>query len=117
MEGVCAGIRLSILPDVHELPWGERLQTGWYPPRSARTCAWSVGSTRASRSLGTGHRDLWQRLEGSKRRLAYALVALGLRLVSKQQDPGGFAFAFLSDPDSAFRESNALRPGHPVSAR
>lgn len=24
MEGVCVGIRLSILPDVHELPWGER---------------------------------------------------------------------------------------------
>ena len=26
MEGVCAGIRLSILPDVHELPWGPAAQ-------------------------------------------------------------------------------------------
>ena len=33
------------------------------------------------------NRGLWQRFEAAKRRLVYGLLALGLPLVSKQEDP------------------------------
>ncbi len=59
------------------------------------------------------YRGLWQRLETAKRRLVYGLLALGLPLVSKQEDPErGLAFAFLAGPDPEFRETNAAMTGH-----
>jgi putative zinc-binding metallo-peptidase len=92
---------------------GRTFATGWYPPRRARTCVWPVGSTRPSPISRYGgiaaYSNGWKAQSGG---WSTALVALGLPLVSKQQDPGGLAFAFLSDPDSAFRESNALLTGH-----
>ncbi|MGH8523091.1 MAG: zinc-binding metallopeptidase family protein [Gammaproteobacteria bacterium] len=59
------------------------------------------------------NRGLWQRLETAKRRLVYGLLALGLPLMSKKEDPErGLAFAFLSGPDTGFQETNAVMTGH-----
>jgi hypothetical protein len=44
------------------------------------------------------HRANWYRLEVAKRRLLYTLLALGLPVVSRQEDPArGLAFEFLAD--------------------
>jgi hypothetical protein len=45
------------------------------------------------------HKSAWYKLEVAKRRLVYTLVALGLPLLSKAEDPEcGLAFDLLADP-------------------
>jgi hypothetical protein len=45
------------------------------------------------------HREAWYRLEVAKRRLVVTLFALGLPLVSREDDPqGGLSFEFKADP-------------------
>ncbi|HUR34824.1 MAG TPA: putative zinc-binding peptidase [Vicinamibacterales bacterium] len=47
-----------------------------------------------------GHREAWYRLEVAKRRLVVTLLALGLPLQSRDQDPDhGLAFEFKTDAD------------------
>src|SRR5262249_6678924 len=47
-----------------------------------------------------GHHEAWYRLEVAKRRVVYTLLALGLPLASRREDPqGGLAFEFMADPD------------------
>lgn len=58
------------------------------------------------------NRLLWQRMEAGKHRLVYALLRLGLPVVSKHDDPKGLAFDFLSDAGSAFREGPQVMTGH-----
>jgi hypothetical protein len=43
------------------------------------------------------HREQWHRIEVAKRQLVSTLFALRLPVVSKDQDPAGLAFDFLSD--------------------
>lgn len=53
---------------------------------------------RSKRSVPE-HRSRRQRLEAAKRRLLYGLLALGLPVVSKQENAErDLAFAFLADP-------------------
>lgn len=60
-----------------------------------------------------GNRLRWQRIEAAKHRLVYALLRLGLPVVSKAADPQrGLAFDFLADPGTAFRESAQAITGH-----
>jgi len=48
-----------------------------------------------------GNRVYWYRFETAKRRLLFALDALGLPVTSRQQDPeGGLAFELLEDSDA-----------------
>jgi hypothetical protein len=55
----------------------------------------------------------WSRLETAKRRLVYTLLALGLPLKNKQDDPKlGLAFDFLADPDDDFKENQKVMTGH-----
>ena len=54
------------------------------------------------------NRVAWKRLEAAKRRLVYSLIALGLPLATRAEDPvGGLAFDFLADPEPG-------QPGGPV---
>ena len=56
---------------------------------------------------------LWQRLEASKHRVVYALLRLGLPLVSKADDAAkGLAFDFLAEPGPAFQEGPRVLTGH-----
>ncbi len=49
-----------------------------------------------------GHYTAWSKLETAKRRLLYTLNALGLPVISKEQDPDrGLQFDFMADPDDA----------------
>ncbi len=55
----------------------------------------------------------WQRLEGAKHRLVYALNRFGLPVFSKADDAHqGLAFDFMSDWDSPFGEQNRVLTGH-----
>jgi hypothetical protein len=55
----------------------------------------------------------WSRLEAAKHRLVYTLLALGLPLKNKQDDPKlGLAFDFLADPDDDFKENQKVLTGH-----
>lgn len=59
------------------------------------------------------HMACWSRLEAAKRRLVYSLLALGLPLKNKQDDPkDGLAFDFLADGDPDFTESSQVITGH-----
>ncbi|MEQ9608957.1 MAG: putative zinc-binding peptidase [Kiloniellaceae bacterium] len=58
------------------------------------------------------NRLLWQRMEAGKHRLVYALLRLGLPVVSKHDDAKGMAFDFLSDAGSAFQEGPQVMTGH-----
>lgn len=59
------------------------------------------------------HRVYWARLETAKRRLVYSLIALGLPIVSKQQDPEtGLAFRFLADSTDEDPKSEPVMTGH-----
>ncbi|MGB3222898.1 MAG: putative zinc-binding peptidase [Desulforhopalus sp.] len=59
------------------------------------------------------HVVCWSRLEGAKRRLVYSLLALGLPLKNKQDDPEhGLAFDFLADPDPDFSATPQVITGH-----
>lgn len=51
------------------------------------------------------NRELWIKLEGSKQRLLYTLLRLGLTVIPRSLDPvNGLAFDFLSDNDPDFPE-------------
>ncbi len=77
--------------------------------RRQNVCNWLVpaqmeeGFCRACRlnetipNLSEGNNwELWSRLEAAKRRLVYSLLALGLPVASKEEEPArGLAFAFL----------------------
>ena len=55
----------------------------------------------------------WQRLEAAKHRLVYALLRLGLPVVSKFEDPqAGLAFDFLADSGATFRTRPQVMTGH-----
>jgi hypothetical protein len=59
------------------------------------------------------NRLLWQRLEAAKHRLVYALLNLGLPLVSKHDDSAkGLAFDFLSGTQANFQEGPQVMTGH-----
>ncbi|MEX2516025.1 MAG: putative zinc-binding metallopeptidase [Gammaproteobacteria bacterium] len=65
------------------------------------------------------NRTYWREIEQNKRRLIYTLLALGLPLVDRNQDPEfGLAFAFLADatqPAEFYDESaggNPIMTGH-----
>jgi hypothetical protein len=60
-----------------------------------------------------GHREAWCALEVAKRRLIYSLMALGLPVVSKNDDPQrGLAFEFLADPEPVGSNSAKVMTGH-----
>ena len=57
------------------------------------------------------NKEAWYKLEVAKRRLLYTLLALGLPVVSKQEEPEtGLAFEFLADPPDP--EAPAVLTGH-----
>jgi hypothetical protein len=59
------------------------------------------------------HREAWAALEVAKRRLIYSLMALGLPVVSKNDDSqNGLAFEFLSDPNPADLNALKVMTGH-----
>ena len=134
---VNCGHALAYLPDRADVialePDGE---DGWRPPETGwsgrpyrlcrnytqeAACNWAVPaddpgeycrSCRLSRripDLGRPeHRAAWKLMEAAKRRLIYSLIALGLPVATKAEDPvGGLAFEFLADPDPGM-------PGDPV---
>lgn len=56
---------------------------------------------------------LWQRMEAAKHRLVYALLRLGLPLISRHDDAEkGLVFDFLSDSGTAFQEGPQVMTGH-----
>lgn len=57
-------------------------------------------------------RALWHRLEIEKRRLVYAMLRLGLPVVSRSRDPSGLEFDFLADTPAAFSERGRVLTGH-----
>ncbi len=60
-----------------------------------------------------GHKLRWFRLEAAKRRLVYSLLALGLPLRDKADDPeGGLAFEFLADPTPGAIDAAPVLTGH-----
>lgn len=60
-----------------------------------------------------GNRLLWQRLEAAKHRTVYAILRLGLPLVSRHDDPTqGLVFDFLSDSGAHFQEGPQVMTGH-----
>lgn len=62
---------------------------------------------------GINHRELWVKLEASKRRLVYSLLKLGLPVTPKTVDAvGGLAFEFLADPVTPMTESERILTGH-----
>jgi hypothetical protein len=67
-----------------------------------RELCWSCRLTRVIPDLKVqGNREKWYRLEVAKRRLVYGLLALGLPVRSKAEDPArGLAFEFLADTGS-----------------
>lgn len=59
------------------------------------------------------HLACWSRLETAKHRLVYSLLAFGLPLKNKRDDPKlGLAFDFLADPDPDFTETTQVITGH-----
>jgi len=53
----------------------------------------------------------WQQLEGAKHQLVYALLRLGLPVVSQRVDPAhGLAFIFAADPAAASPGASAPKP-------
>lgn len=64
-------------------------------------CA-SCRLTRTIPDLGVDrHLELWRRLEAAKRHLLYSLVALGLPIVGREDDPArGLVYDFFADSDA-----------------
>jgi hypothetical protein len=55
----------------------------------------------------------WQKVEAAKHRLIYTLLALGLPLVSKAEDPtAGLAFDFLAPPGDPDADAPPIMTGH-----
>ncbi|WP_374445714.1 putative zinc-binding metallopeptidase [Stella sp.] len=118
------GLRLGYLPDLGTMsalrPDGDGWQVLAAPERRHRdcvnaahgTCNWLVPADqdealcRACRHNRTipdlsapRNLDRWRRLEIAKHRLFYTLLALGLPLANRSDDPAnGLAFDFLADP-------------------
>jgi hypothetical protein len=62
---------------------------------------------------GPNNRELWVKMEASKRRLIYSLLMLRLPVVPKNQDAvNGLAFEFLADPVMPMAESERILTGH-----
>ena len=62
---------------------------------------------------GVRNRTLWVKIEAAKRRLIYALIQLGLPVISKLEDPvNGLAFEFLADPLPQFPAAHKVMTGH-----
>lgn len=60
-----------------------------------------------------GHLEKWYKLEVAKRRLIYTLLALGLPMTSREEDPDyGLAFEFRADPDPMTPDSEPVMTGH-----
>lgn len=61
----------------------------------------------------SGNGALWQRLQGEKNRVVYALLRLGLEVVDKARAPQrGLAFDFLAEEAPSFREGAGVVIGH-----
>jgi hypothetical protein len=61
----------------------------------------------------SGNQEAWHRLEVSKRRLLYSLLALGLPVSRKSpSDPAGVEFEFLSDSSRANGDLSRVLTGH-----
>ena len=61
----------------------------------------------------SGRLEAWYALEVAKRRLVYSLMALGLPLASKSEDPKqGLAFEFLADPEAGTSGATKVLTGH-----
>jgi hypothetical protein len=59
------------------------------------------------------NRNLWARIENSKRRLVYSLIRLNLPIQSKKADPQrGIAFRFLSDAANPASGAPTVMTGH-----
>jgi len=56
--------------------------------------------------------ERWRRLEVAKRRLFYTLLMLRLPLETRQENPEGLAFDFLSDPAEATPQAPTVLTGH-----
>jgi hypothetical protein len=56
--------------------------------------------------------ERWRRLETAKHRLFYTLLRLRLPLQSRQENPEGLAFDFLSDPAEESRGAPTVLTGH-----
>lgn len=133
---------LAYLPDVSEVGSLEKVDDAlWKAPApeaadrryrlcrnytQENVCNWAVPadepnpycfSCRLTRVIPAleppGHRETWYALELAKRRLVYSLMALGLSVVSKNDDPkNGLAFEFLADSDPASPNSPKVLTGH-----
>lgn len=61
------------------------------------------------------NRDYWREIEQAKRRLLYTLLALGLPIIGRSQDPDyGLAFAFLADTSSRGEFRDESGGGNPI---
>jgi hypothetical protein len=54
----------------------------------------------------------WRLLETAKRRLFYTIMALGLPLSARPDDPQGLAFDFLADPEEGSDNGPSILTGH-----
>jgi hypothetical protein len=54
----------------------------------------------------------WRLLETAKRRLFYTIMALGLPLSARPDDPQGLAFDFLADPEEGSDTGPSILTGH-----
>jgi hypothetical protein len=54
----------------------------------------------------------WRLLEAAKRRLFYTILALGLPLSARPDDPQGLAFDFLADPEEGSDNGPSILTGH-----
>lgn len=94
--------------------------------QNENACNWMVAvddqdsfctSCRLNRMIpdlnGPGNRELWVKIEASKRRLIYSLLRLKLPVVPKSVNvTQGLAFEFLADPVSPASESERILTGH-----
>jgi hypothetical protein len=97
------------------LNYSQEKVCNWMLPdeESATLCrACNLNQTIPDLSLPE-NRVRWARLEAAKRRLVYGLLALGLPLRNRQDDPeNGLAFSFLADPEHDTQENEMAMTGH-----
>ena len=132
---------LAFLPDTEEIGSLEPAEEGLFrtPGEAAvrkyrlcenyaqeNVCNWAVpaddphplcGSCRLTRVIPDlsvpGNKEGWYKLEVAKRRLVYSLLALGLPLLNKIDDPArGLTFEFLADPPADGAAAPHVLTGH-----